>query len=72
MIANCEEIYEKYRTADFEDRLYIYLQFPELRNDFFKIDQTENHTDFFKSVNHHNKVHGFWRRIIDRIFGTFF
>jgi hypothetical protein len=38
MAGTREEIYEEYRTADFSRRLDIYLQFPELRNGFHKID----------------------------------
>ncbi len=41
MISNRERIYEDYRQADFSDRLNIYLQFPELRNDFLEIDLQE-------------------------------
>ncbi len=41
MITRYEKIYEDYRQADFNDRLSIYLQYPELRNDFLEIDQQE-------------------------------
>jgi hypothetical protein len=39
MTSNLEEIYGRYREADFMGRLHIYLQFPELRDDFLEIDQ---------------------------------
>lgn len=42
-----EKIYDRYRNADFTDRLYIFLQFPELRQGFLEIDQKETTTDFF-------------------------
>ncbi|MDJ0783263.1 MAG: hypothetical protein QNJ22_14900 [Desulfosarcinaceae bacterium] len=32
------------------DRLNIYLQFPELRNEFLDIDQKETHPDFLDTV----------------------
>ncbi|MDJ0722142.1 MAG: hypothetical protein QNJ04_10945 [Desulfobacterales bacterium] len=41
MIKSHTEIYEDYRQADFSDRLSIYLQYPELRNDFLEIDLHE-------------------------------
>lgn len=39
MTSNLEEIYGRYREADFMGRLHIYLQFPELRDDFLEIDR---------------------------------
>jgi len=39
MTIHLEEIYDRYREADFMGRLHIYLQFPDLRNDFLEIDQ---------------------------------
>ncbi len=32
-------IFSEYRRADENGRLHIYLQFPELRNDFLEIEQ---------------------------------
>lgn len=69
MATNCEKIYEKYRNSDFVSRLHIYLQFPELRNDFLKIDQSEPNSDFFNTANHFEKAGGLWVRIIHRIRG---
>ena len=48
MTINLEEIYDRYRKADFTDRLNIYLQFPELRNEFFEIEQNEKQLFFLK------------------------
>jgi hypothetical protein len=39
MTNHLEEIYDRYRKADFMGRLHIYLQFPELRDDFLEIDR---------------------------------
>ena len=41
MTSHLEDIYNRYRNAEFTQRLDIYLQFPELRNDFLEIDQKE-------------------------------
>ncbi len=41
MIKSQAEIYDDYRKADFSDRLSIYLQYPELRNEFLDIDLQE-------------------------------
>ena len=51
MTINLEEIYNQYRKGDFTDRLNIYLQFPELRNDFFEIEQNEKQPFFSKAPN---------------------
>ena len=51
MTINLEEIYDQYRKADFTDRLNIYLQFPELRNDFLEIEQKDRHHAMRFSVN---------------------
>lgn len=45
MTNHLEEIYGQYRQADVTDRLYIYLQYPELRNDFLDIEQKEKQTN---------------------------
>ena len=50
MAINLEEIYDQYRKADFTGRLSIYLQFPELRDDFLEIEQTEGPLDFFETT----------------------
>ena len=50
MTSHRENVYDRYRQADFTDRLFIYLQFPELRDDFLDIDQNEGKTDFFKTA----------------------
>jgi len=39
MTNHLEEIYDRYREANFMGRLHIYLQFPELRSDFLEIDR---------------------------------
>jgi hypothetical protein len=39
MRTHLEKIYSDYISADFADRLYLYLQYPELRNDFFEIER---------------------------------
>lgn len=41
MIPNIEQIKEEYRSADFNRRLHLYLQFPSLRSKFLAIDQSE-------------------------------
>ena len=50
MAINLEEIYDQYKKADFTDRLNIYLQFPELRDDFLEIEQAERPLDFFETA----------------------
>lgn len=44
MTSHLEDIYNRYRNAEFTRRLDIYLQIPELRNDFLEIDQSEKKT----------------------------
>lgn len=68
MTTSCEKIYEEYRSADFTNRLHIYLQFPELRNAFTEIDQKETKTAFFKTANHPDKGRKRLGRIINRSF----
>ena len=50
MTNNLEEIYSRYRKADFTDRLNIYLQFPELRDEFFEIEQKDRQTTLFEDT----------------------
>ena len=40
------QIIEEYKTADFEKRLYLFLECPGLREDFIHIDRDESETDF--------------------------
>lgn len=37
-----QEIIEKYRQADFEHRLSLFLEYPSIRTSFVRIDQGEN------------------------------
>ena len=39
MNTRLEKIFRDYLNADFADRICLYLQFPELRNDFFEIER---------------------------------
>lgn len=55
MANNLEEIYDRYRKAGFIDRLNIYLQFPELRNDFLEIEQKEKVPFFSAPPRHHQE-----------------
>jgi len=68
MTRNIEEIYGDYRKADFTDRLHIYLQFPELRNDFLEIEQKEMGTDFFETAIPPAKGRNLINRLINRSF----
>lgn len=36
---------DRYRCADFVQRLHLYMQYPDLRNDFIKIDREELHAN---------------------------
>ena len=38
------QLIEDYRAADFEKRLYLFLECPELRDDFIEIDQTKTNS----------------------------
>lgn len=60
MTINFEQMNENYRNADFVCRLHLYLQFPELRNDFLLIHLEEKNSAFFKSVNVSDKDHSAW------------
>jgi hypothetical protein len=50
MTSNLEEIYGRYRKADFADRLNIYLQFPDLRNDFLEIEEKDRQANFLEDT----------------------
>lgn len=50
MMNSSENIVNVYRDADFMNRLHIYLQYPELRECFFEIDQTDSGKDPFASL----------------------
>jgi hypothetical protein len=67
MTTTIEKIYDDYRRADFADRLYIYLQYPELRNDFLEIDRKEMKTAFFETVRHSHPRQSLIGRIINGI-----
>jgi hypothetical protein len=45
MTKNFNKIIAEYRSADFNQRLNMYLQFPGLRSDFIIIDQNDLKTD---------------------------
>ena len=62
MAIKLEKIYDQYRKADFTDRLNIFLQFPELRDDFLEIEQTERPLDAFETA----KPPARGRNLIDR------
>ena len=36
-----DDILEEYRTADLNRRLHMYLQLPELRSDFYLLEQRD-------------------------------
>lgn len=50
MRTNLNAICGQYRKADFNDRLNIYLQFPELRHEFLEIEQKDEQPDFFETA----------------------
>ena len=68
MTTHHEAIYSRYRKADFTDRLNIYLQFPELRNDFLAIEQTETPPNFFETAKPLSKRRNLIDRLINRSF----
>ena len=68
MTTNLEEIFGDYRKADFTDRLHIYLQFPELRDDFLEIEQKEVGTDLFETATPPAKGLNLIDRLINRTF----
>jgi hypothetical protein len=41
-----ENIIEEYRNADFEKRLYFFLSYRSLRNEFLEIDQSDASVKF--------------------------
>jgi hypothetical protein len=55
MTTNLEEIYGRYREAGFADRLNIYLQFPDLRNDFLKIEEKDRQPTFLENTKSQSK-----------------
>jgi hypothetical protein len=45
MTENYDKITAEYRDADFNHRLSLYLQYPQLRSDFILIDQNDLTSD---------------------------
>jgi hypothetical protein len=45
MTENYDKITAEYREADFDHRLSLYLQYPQLRSDFIQIDQNDLTSD---------------------------
>ena len=68
MTTHHEAIYSRYRKADFTDRLNIYLQFPELRNDFLAIEETERPLNSFETAKPPSKGCNLIDRWINRSF----
>lgn len=46
MSTSYEEILKQYSNSDCNRRLDIFLQYPDLRNDFFEIETEEMGTNF--------------------------
>ena len=51
MIAGYLDILADYKTADFNERLHIYMQFPHLRSELINIDRQEATVDLFHAAN---------------------
>ena len=45
MITRYRNIRADYKAADFNERLHIYMQFPQLRSEFIAIDRNEANVD---------------------------
>lgn len=73
MTPRIEKIFDDYRRSDFMARLHIYLQYPELRNDFLEIDQKESTTDDLWSPKHTNNrcsgIGDFFNRSVSFLLG---
>lgn len=73
MMNSCENIFEVYRNADFMNRLHIYLQYPDLRENFLEIDQADTGKDPFASVPRphigRSGLHKFIDQQLDRYIG---
>ncbi|MGD9383449.1 MAG: hypothetical protein PVH55_05315 [Desulfobacterales bacterium] len=41
-----KKIIEEYRNADFEKRLYLFLSYRSLRDEFLEIDQSDTSVEF--------------------------
>jgi len=50
MTTNLETISGRYRKADFNDRLSMFLQFPELRREFLEIELKEGPQNCFEPI----------------------
>ena len=50
-IASYRNILADYKTADFNERLHIYMQFPHLRSELIDIDRQEVNGDLFNAAN---------------------
>lgn len=71
MTINFKDTYGQYRKADFSERLNIYLQFPELRNEFYEIEKQEKQPIFFETAKFHPKgiyrIYGWISRRFSRV-----
>ena len=65
MMQNHQEIIEKYRQADFEHRLSLFLDYPTFRNAFVRIDQGEN-TAEGRSRRPSDRVSRRWKKLWSR------
>ena len=46
-----KSIIDEYRNADFEKRLYFFLSYRELRDEFLEIDQSDTSVGFSENPN---------------------
>jgi hypothetical protein len=72
MIVTHEAVHDVYKKADFNVRLHLYLQFPELRNDFIDIDLKESEAGFQTTTGRSSKGCKSCGGFIRRSFACFF
>ena len=56
MNENYHDIKAKYREADFNHRLNMYLQYPQFRSDFIRIDRKDLETDLSAGLKSRPKI----------------
>ena len=64
MTTQQNDLCDVYRQADLTDRLHMYLQFPELRNDFLVIDQQALQTGCCATAARTGKCSRLWEKMV--------
>ena len=69
MMNDNKRIIDEYKDADFEKRLYYFLSYRELRDEFLEIDQSETSVGFSSSpIKNNFRLCGNWCQSLIKAF----